>query len=164
MSTDLSAARGGDLAAFNRLVAAHQDQLFTLTYRALGDEGAAIDAVQAAVLQARRQIRRCAGDRFQLWLLQWGVQACQERLGRDGAPGSQAAYFQDQTPEVGLAADLCRLPEDLRLAIILVDVVGLDYAEVATVLGASREQVSRRVAEARRRLMGNSPHSAQSAG
>lgn len=154
MWTDVNSARNGDLAAFNRLVAAHQDQLYALCYRAFGDEQAAIEAVQAAVGQARRQIKRCDAGRFHLWLLQWGVRACQERLRRGSVAGTAPALGQAQTPVAGLPAGLCRLPEDLRLAIVLVDVVGLDYLEAATVLSVSLDQVRRQVAEARGRLMG----------
>jgi RNA polymerase sigma-70 factor (ECF subfamily) len=156
---DLSAAQRGDMKAFNRLIAAHQDQIYTLSYRALGEEPDAVEATQAAVQQAAQNIASFRAGPFRLWLLQWVVSSCQERIGYQGRLHEAGATFS--TPEHTLAtvaaqtieAGLCRLPADMRLALILVDVAGLDYAEAATVLGASREQVSRSVAEARARLM-----------
>ncbi len=156
---DLNAAQRGDMQAFNRLIAAQQDQIYTLSYRAFGDEQSALEATQAAVQQAARNIARFHAGPFRLWLVRWVVWSCRDRIARQARP--QAAGAPPGAPEPTIAtvaeqtieSSLCRLPLELRLALILVDVAGLDYAETAAVLGASREQVSRSVAEARARLV-----------
>ena len=156
---DLNAAQRGDMRACNRLIAAYRDQIYTLSYRALGDEPAAIEATQAAVQQAARNIAAFRAGPFHLWLLQWVVWSCQERIARLGRlAGPDAARGEPERTPATVATQtiqgkLCRLPADLRLALILVDVAGLDYVATAAVLGASREQVSRSVAEARARLI-----------
>ncbi len=156
---DLNAARQGDMKACNRLIAAYQDQIYTLSYRALGSEPAAVEASRAAVQQAARNIASFRAGPFHLWLLQWVVWSCQERIARPARlPGPGAARGEPERISATVAAQtiqgkLCRLPADLRLALILVDVVALDYVETSAVLGASREQVSRSVAEARARLI-----------
>jgi RNA polymerase sigma-70 factor (ECF subfamily) len=153
MQTDLDRARRGDLGAFNRLVAAHQAQLYTLSYRALGDEQAAVEAVQAAVGRARAEVGRLsAGDwsaKLQVWLLRKAIAACQERFSAPVTARARPAAGTSKTTEPPLQRGLCHLPLDLRLAVLLVDVTGLGYAEAAEVLDTSREQVSRRVAQAR---------------
>jgi RNA polymerase sigma-70 factor (ECF subfamily) len=156
---DLKAAQRGDMKACKRLIAAYQDQIYTLSYRALGNEPAAMEATRAAVEQAARNIAAFRAGPFRLWLLQWVVSSCQERIARPGpqpAPGTERSK-PERVPAPGVAqtiqGKLCRLPADLRLALILVDVARLDYVETAALLRASREQVSRSVAEARARLI-----------
>jgi RNA polymerase sigma-70 factor (ECF subfamily) len=150
---DLNAARRGDARAFSRLVVAHQAQIYSLSYRVLGDEQAAVEAAQSAVSQAARNIAGFQAGHFQLWLLGWVVSACQERLHNTGLAHGAARATAGPSAVQALQDKLCHLPADLRLALVLVDVTGLDYAEAATVLGATREQVSRRVAAARARLI-----------
>lgn len=166
MLTDVNAATRGDLAAFNRLVAAHQNQLYALCYRALGHEQAAVEAVQAAVRQARRHIRDCDDGRFHPWFLRWGVRACQERLRAAPAARPQTLRVSEAlkvSPGRDVQTILCQMPENLRLTIILVDVVGLSYLEAASVLGASHAQISRCVAEGRRQIMDQLPDGAPDA-
>ena len=149
---DLKAARRGDLPAFNRLVAAHQDEIYTLSYRALGDEQQAGDAARAAVAQAFVNIAGWREGEFKLWLLRWVVLACQERLRTVSLTGAIALRTAEPGTAQALQDRLCHLPAEPRMAIVLVDVAGLDYAEAAAVLGNSRERVCGCVADARRRL------------
>jgi RNA polymerase sigma-70 factor (ECF subfamily) len=152
-AADLNAARRGDLRAFNRLAATHQQIIYTLSYRVLGDEHEAVQAAQAAMVKAARNIAHFRRGLFHLWLLRWAVWACQEQL-RNVGPARAAPSH------ASLESSLYSLPTDLRLAIILVDVTGLDYEQAAAVLRTSREQVGRCVADARRRLMANPPPAA----
>ena len=150
---DLNAARRGDKRAFGRLVAAHQARIYSISYRVFGDEQTAVEAAQSGVNQAGQNIATFHSGHFQLWLLRWVVAACQERLPQ-AAPGRAAqgdATEPDSVPAI--QSSLCHLPFNLRLALILVDVTGLDYGEAAAVLGAPREQVGLWVAQARARLI-----------
>jgi DNA-directed RNA polymerase specialized sigma24 family protein len=150
---DQKAARRGDARAFGRLVLGQQNQIYSLSFRVLGDEQAAFDTAQAAVRQAARNLTTLPAGEFRLWLMRWVVSACQERL-RQGTPEPSRPNASAATGDTeALQGSLGHLPLGLRLALILVDVTGLDYAQAATVLGASREQVGRCVAEARARLM-----------
>ena len=143
---DQQAAQRGDARALSRLVNAHRDQIYALSYRILGDEQAAISATQAAVRLAASHAATLPADDFRLWLWRWVISACQAR-GRSAGSASDAAG-----PHT-LEGRLARLPLELRLALILVDVAGLDYAQTATVLDARHEQVSGWLAEGRARLM-----------
>jgi RNA polymerase sigma-70 factor, ECF subfamily len=150
---DLNAARRGDARAFGRLVAAHQVLIYSLSYRVFGDEQTAVEAAQSGVSQAGRNIATFRSGQFQLWLLRWVVAACLERLPK-AAPGRATPSEASERNSVqGIQSRLCCLPFNLRLALILVDVIGLDYAEAAIVLSTPREQVGQWVAQARARLI-----------
>jgi RNA polymerase sigma-70 factor (ECF subfamily) len=150
---DLNAARRGDARAFGRLAKAHQALIYSLSYRVLGDEQTAVEAAQAGVSQASLNIATFRSGQFHVWLLRWVVAACQERLPKT-APG-RAAHGETSEPnsDQGIQSSLCCLPFNLRLALILVDVFGLDYTEAAAVLSAPREQVGQWVAQARARFI-----------
>jgi RNA polymerase sigma-70 factor (ECF subfamily) len=138
--TTLRAARQGDLRAFNRLVLEHQEAVYNLAYRLLGDEGAAADATQAAFAGALRELGACRPGAFKLWVLRWLVRAC--RPGLIGPAPAAAA----------LPGSLARLPPAERLALALVDIARLDYAQAAAVLDVSTAEVRGHLAAARRAL------------
>jgi len=75
-------ARHGDLNAFNRLVLAHQDQVFNLTYRMLGEMEPAEDAAQDAFISAYRNLNGYRGGSFKAWLLRIATNACYDELRR----------------------------------------------------------------------------------
>jgi DNA-directed RNA polymerase specialized sigma24 family protein len=140
----LHAARHADLRAFNRLVLEHQEAVYTLAYRLLGDEGAAAEATQAAFVGALREQRAGPQEPFKLSVLRWLVRACQPRLAR--RPPAAAGP--------GLAGRLAALPPAQGLAVALVDIARLDYAQAAGVLGVSAGQLACHLAAARRALGG----------
>ena len=145
---DLKAARRGDARAFGRLVAAHQELIYSLSYRVFGDEQFAFQAAQAGVSQAARNIKNFRSGPFQLWLLRWVVSACQAH-----APQAELSPAAAPVARQDVQGGLCQLPFKLRVALILVDVIGLDYAEASAVLDAPREQVRLWLAQARARLI-----------
>lgn len=131
---------------YNRLVIAHQDSLFSLAYWLLGEETAASEAVEAALLKAYRQVDRLRTP-VQIWLYRYIIQACQEMFRL-----TKKTENPPENEEVSLHSRLGRLPSDLRLAAVLVDVMGLDYNQAAAALNTSRRVVARRVARARKTL------------
>ena len=151
--TDLNAARRGDAQAFGRLVMAHRELIYSLSYRVLGDEAAATEAAQSGVSQAGRNIAAFRSGPFELWLLRWVVIACQARQPKatPGHAGQGAAIEADNSR--GMQSRLGRLPFNLRLALILVDVIGLDYGRAGQVLGTPHHQVGLWVAQARAQLI-----------
>jgi RNA polymerase sigma-70 factor (ECF subfamily) len=136
------AARQGDLDAFNRLVQDHQAAVYTLAYRVLGDEAAAVAATQAAFVRALRELSAYRSGPFKLFVLRCLVQVCGPLLGRGAAPAA------------GAFPRLAALPPAQCLALALVDLAGLDYAQAGTVLGVSAAQVRRDLAAARGALVG----------
>jgi len=173
----ISAAQNGDLTAFNRLVLAYQDLIFSLTYRMMGEVDSAEDATQDAFLSAYRNLRSYRGGSFKAWLMRIATNACYDELRRrqrrptiplepvneddeeiesptwiadPGESPEQAAERQ----ELNRAIQYCLegLPPDFRSVVILVDVQGLDYDEAAQAINKPVGTVKSRLARARQRL------------
>lgn len=165
-------ARDGDLPAFNELVVDYQSLVYNLCYRMLGQAQAAEDAAQEAFVSAWRNIGSLRGEAFRPWLLRIAANLCRDELRRRvrrpsssldtaleaGVPEPQDA---DPSPEdaalsaelrAGLEAALAQLPEEQRIAIVLCDVQGLDYAEIAGVMQTSLGTVKSRIARGRLRM------------
>jgi RNA polymerase sigma factor (sigma-70 family) len=173
-------ARRGDLEAFNRLVLAHQTKVFNLAYRITGDRQAAEDATQEAFLSAFRKLGGYRGGSFRAWLLRIvanasydalrrrkrrpadSLEAIEEESGReDGLIGAAPLSTSQADPEASLEREevrraiercLAALPRDFREAVVLSDVLALDYREVAEAMGTPIGTVRSRIARARARL------------
>ncbi len=164
----------GDLDAFNVIVKRHQRSLYNLCLRMLGSAQAAEDATQDAFIAAFLAIHRFRGGGFRAWLFRIAVNACYDELRRrharasvslDVPRGESGHAFDVQNPGPTLEEQaqtnelrgaiqegLSALPSDQRLAIVLCDVQGLDYAEIAQVMGVSLGTVKSRINRARARL------------
>jgi RNA polymerase sigma-70 factor (ECF subfamily) len=75
-------ARQGDLDAFNRLVLAYQDRVYSQAYRVLNDPQSADDATQEAFISAYKNLRSFRGGSFRAWLLRIVTNACYDELRR----------------------------------------------------------------------------------
>ncbi|MFO1540485.1 MAG: RNA polymerase sigma factor [Chloroflexota bacterium] len=158
-------AIAGEVGAFDQLVEIHQDYLYGVAWRILGDRDAAADAVQEAVLSAWRNLHRLRGDVFRGWLTRitvnaatdilrvrkrrpadpypdWEDDSWQPPTGPDASPERQA-IARDQARLVADA--LARIGDDQRIAIVLYDVEGYDYGEIAARTGVSLGTVKSRI-------------------
>lgn len=168
-------AQRGDLPAFNALVLRFQDAVFGLAARMLGSTEAAEDVTQDAFLAAWRSIDSFRGGSFRSWLFTIAANRCRDefrRRGRRPVTSLDAARDDpdradldppddDPLPEAvaeqgelrsALEALLRELPDDWREAVVLSDVEGLDYAEIAAVTGVALGTVKSRLSRARSRL------------
>ncbi|MFM8322850.1 MAG: RNA polymerase sigma factor [Chloroflexota bacterium] len=75
-------AQGGDLDAFNRLVLAYQDLVYTQAYRMMGEPAPAEDAAQDAFIAAYRKLDTYRGGSFKAWLLRIVTNICYDELRR----------------------------------------------------------------------------------
>jgi len=173
----ISAAQNGDLTAFNRLVLAYQDLIFSLTYRMMGEVDSAEDATQDAFLSAYRNLRSYRGGSFKAWLMRIATNACYDELRRRQrrptiplepvneddeeiesptwiADPSESPEQAAERQELNRAIQYCLegLPPDFRSVVILVDVQGLDYDEAAQAINKPVGTVKSRLARARQRL------------
>jgi RNA polymerase sigma-70 factor (ECF subfamily) len=174
----LAAAQRGDLAAFNTLVLAYQRQVFNVCYRTLGNGDDAADAAQDAFVSAMRGIQSFHGtiDGLRGWLLRIAVNACYDQLRRRQRrpsesldalqvtdAGDESDRFADPRPgpdqrsltaETGrqIQAALDRLPTEQRLTVVLCDVQGLSYDEVAEAMDVELGTVKSRLSRARAQL------------
>ena len=175
--TLIRAAQRGDLEAFNELVLQYQDFLFRIAVNILGEEDAAADATQQAILSAFRNLQTFRGGSLRSWLSRITVNACYDELrrsartktvplqisGDDDEEMDPASWLADPNPspeEQAETSDLVdaiqislgALPEHYRLAVQLVDVEGLSYDEAASALDLPVGTLKSRLARARNSL------------
>ena len=170
-------AQRGDLDSFNTLVLAYQNMLFNTALRILGDDDQAADATQDAFLSAFKSINTFRGGSFKAWLMRTVTNACYDELRRkkrrpttplepdtnDGDEMDSPRWLADKSmsPEQKLEADelehaiqhcLDALPSDFRAVVVLADIQGLDYSEVASATRVPLGTIKSRLARARLRL------------
>jgi RNA polymerase sigma-70 factor (ECF subfamily) len=155
----------GDLEAFNRLVELYQDYLFALVVRVVADREAAADAVQEAFFNAYRNLARFHGDSFRSWLSRIALNAAtdilrvRKRRPADPFPEWEDDSWQPPAPDSdnpertavrnargrALNVALTQITDDQRRAIVLYDVEGYDYQEIAEMTGVSLGTVKSRI-------------------
>jgi len=155
------AASGGDIEAFERLVRLHQQPVARFLHRMVGDAAVAEDLTQETFVRVFRRLGTFSFEsKFSSWLLQIarnaGIDELRRRerharltaaLSRPVAAGAGAADAR-----VELQAALSSLPELLRTPLLLVEMLGLRYREVAEVLDVPEGTVKSRVFRARAEL------------
>ena len=169
-------ACGGNLDAFNALVDLHERSVFNLCLRMLGSREAAEDAAQDAFLSAFRNARAFRGASFRAWLMRIAANACTDELRRrgrrpalsldapppgahdpldiaDAGAGPEAAVMRREQQRV-LQDALLRLPADQRMAVIMCDLQGFSYEEIAEAMRSSLGTVKSRIARGREKLRG----------
>jgi RNA polymerase sigma-70 factor, ECF subfamily len=170
----LDRAREGDLAAFNDLVVVYQDMLFALVVRMVPDRDQASDAVQEAFFSAYRNMSGFRGGSVKSWLSRIAINAAMDaqRL-KKRRPADPYPELEDDTwqPPAGASADpelkaltterhralntaLAQITNDQRTAIVLYDVEGYDYAEIAELTNVSVGTVKSRIHRGRLSLRG----------
>lgn len=161
-------ARAGERAAFDLLVARYQRRLLRLVLRLLRDPAEAEDVVQEAFLKAFRALPRFRGEAaFYTWLyriaLNGARNAILRRRQRGASHGVAPSQLPAPVPEIGtpesmllskqvmLAIDaaLEALPLELRTAIVLREIEGLSYEEIAEIMECPLGTVRSRIFRAR---------------
>jgi RNA polymerase sigma-70 factor (ECF subfamily) len=158
-------AAAGDLSSFNDLVALHRDHLWALVVRLVPDPDQAQDAVQEAFFSAFRNLRGFRGGSVRSWLSRIAINAAMDtQRYRKRRPAQPYPELEDEAwqPPAGpeadpertalagersrvLAAAMARITDDQRTAIVLYDVEGYDYAEIAAITGVSLGTVKSRI-------------------
>ncbi len=170
-------AQRGDLDAFNTLVLHYQDALFNTARRILGDEEMAADATQEAFISAFRSLKSFRGGSFKAWLMRTITNAAYDELrrrkrrpttalepdGEDGDGVDEPRWLADpslspeesaEAAELEHAMEHCLegLPFEFRTVVVMADIEGLDYTEVALAARIPLGTVKSRIARARLRL------------
>ena len=177
----ISRARRGDHAAFRVLVERYQQRAYRLALRILRDEEMARDAVQDAFLKVYASLGRFEGrSSFYTWLYRVVLNLCldlrrRDRSGRhvewaeEHTPLSQGADPDSEEPMEGappsphhvleraelrerMAAAIEELPDAARRTLLLREVDGLSYEEIAQALEIPKGTVMSRLHYARRRM------------
>jgi RNA polymerase sigma-70 factor (ECF subfamily) len=166
--------QAGERQAFDLLVVKYQRRLMRLVSRIVHDPAEAEDVVQETFIKAYRAIRHFRGDSaFYTWLYRIGINNAKNFLASQSrrTPTStendaeQAEAFDSgeqlrdiNTPESVLAsqqiartvnAAMDALPLDLRTAIVLREIEGLSYEEIADIMACPIGTVRSRIFRAR---------------
>ncbi|HSR35246.1 MAG TPA: sigma-70 family RNA polymerase sigma factor [Anaerolineae bacterium] len=170
----IASAQKGDTRAFNQLVLLYQSMAYNVAYRILSDPDAAADATQDAFLSAFKAMGKFRGGSFKAWLLRIVTNACYDQLRvKQRRPSSSlddlpvetdhTAYLRDPAEQPDefverqelnqmIQQGISTLPVEQRVIIVLSDVQGLSYQEIAEVEGISLGTVKSRLSRGRARL------------
>ena len=172
----LSLARGGDVEAFGRLVERNQDYIYNAVYHLVGSEQDAEDVAQEVFMRAYRGLGGFRGSaKFSTWLYGimlncvrsfWRRRRSTASLGMSGADedadsgrsdpaadddGPLEATMRDERVNAVRAA-IAALDADLREIVVLRDIKGLRYEELAEAIGVPTGTVKSRLHRARAAL------------
>ena len=165
-------AVGGDRSAFARLMEHYQSACYDLAWRLIGDPDQAADATQDAFIHAYDALHSYRGGIFRSWLMRITANASYDILRRAQRRPTTALpepeEGQAELPDIGavnpveeaqkselyrhLERALRLLPEDQRVAVVLCDVYGMDYGEVASMTRSALGTVKSRIHRGRLRL------------
>jgi RNA polymerase sigma-70 factor (ECF subfamily) len=158
--------RAGEARAFEELVTTYQHRIFGVAVRMLGSAAEAEEVAQEVFLRVHRSVAGFRGQaRLSTWLYAITSRLClnrltsaerrhgrlgQEALERVASEGADAAARVERTElEAALQDAIAALPEDRRIVVVLRDVEGLSYEEIAEALDLEPGTVRSRLHRAR---------------
>jgi RNA polymerase sigma-70 factor (ECF subfamily) len=165
-------ARGGDAAAFDQLMIAHQQRVMATAWRMLGNTEDTRDAAQEVFLRLYKHLHKYDPQQdFSGWLYRIVINVCHDIARKRGnryasfeaeqeagqlptlisRDNSERAAIQAEEQMIVLRA-LATLTEKERAAIVLRDLEGLATEEVARILGSSPTTVRSQISTARTKI------------
>lgn len=164
-------AQGGDREAFDRLVDTTYAMIYATAYRLTGDVDVAADATQDAYVRAYNSLHSFRGSSsFSTWIYRIVVNVSLDALRRRSRAPEPLTFADDEQERemdvVDMAADphaavetlelqqtiargLEQLSEDHRAVLVLFDINGLSYEEIAEIIGVPLGTVKSRLNRAR---------------
>lgn len=165
--------KSGKEEGFNRLVLKHKDRIFGLCLRMMaGDRDEAEDVAQETFVKVYQGLKDFRMEsRFSSWVYRIAVNTCKNRLvsrpyresrrhrdleaaESEGAPSSPspAQVLEAKGKRERIEAAIARLPEDQRILVVLRDVEGRSYGEIAETTGLNPGTLKSRLNRGRRQL------------
>jgi RNA polymerase sigma-70 factor (ECF subfamily) len=160
---------------WQEVVEQHSDRVFRLAYRLTGNRHDAEDLTQEVFVRVFRSLDSYTPGTFEGWLHRITTNLfldgarrrqrirfdalSEERAARlPSAAATPDAAYADRTFDDDVEQALATLPPDFRAAVVLCDVEGLSYEEVATIMGAKLGTVRSRIHRGRTMLRRALPH------
>lgn len=158
-------ARAGDVDAYEVLIRRHRDRIYRIALRMLGNPHDAEDVAQDVAIQLWTALSGFVGSSsFTTWLYRIVVNRCLNHLRRHRptrpvldtdptpAPGAEDTVIANQRAAATLLA-VAGLPPDLRAVLVLHQMEGLSYREVAAITNLTESAVRGRLHRARMQLL-----------
>jgi RNA polymerase sigma-70 factor, ECF subfamily len=167
-------AQQGDVHAYNELVLAYQQLAYNVAYRIMGNEDQAMDATQDGFLKGYRALSQFRGGSFKAWILRIITNCCYDQLrSRQRRPQTPIDDLLENDEHSLLLEDMAEqpetvverqefdmtiqralnlLPEDQRITVIMSDIEGLSYEEIAAATDVALGTVKSRLSRGRNKL------------
>jgi RNA polymerase sigma-70 factor (ECF subfamily) len=169
----VKAFQAGDKASFDELVLKHKDRLFNLCLRFLGDYQEANDSAQEVFVKVYRSLKRFRFESaFSTWLYRIAVNTCKNKLKSseyrhrkkmvhlDNPGDTGALEIRDETRSPLLELEkkerlnlirraIDSLPPEQKMVVVLRDIEGVSYEDIAHITGYSLGTVKSRLSRAR---------------
>ena len=162
----------GDVQAFEELMQSHESRIYAITLRMMGNREDAQDCAQEAMVRIYRAMGSFKGQSaLATWIYRITMNTCLDELRRRKARkvtsldslvdnGWSPTDTGDTPEEHGLRVEkqnalnqaIQSLPDDMRAAIILRDVKGYSYDEIASILDANVGTIKSRISRGREKL------------
>jgi len=165
-------SKRGDMEAFEELVRRYENKVYSIAYRFMGNHADASDLAQEAFLRLYQALPRFRGDAgLTTWIYHITANVCRDELRRrqraqvisldnlpvspEGGdnPGNRRTHPEEELErrELQEQVQLClnRLSDDHRLVLIMREMQGLSYEEMAQILQCSMGTVKSRLNRAR---------------
>lgn len=171
----LARAKKGEIAAFESLMTAYENRIYSLALRSTGSEQDAADITQEVFLRAWKNLDSFRGDSsLSTWLYRVTSNLCVDFARKKAAEGMPTSIDDEESPAADLADPsrmaqpeaaaenselreelqfaLVQLSEEHRRVVLLRDVAGMTYTDIARTLGLEEGTVKSRLARARASL------------
>lgn len=167
-------ARTGDLEAFNQIVDRYQGLVYRVCLRVLRDSGRAEDATQDTFIKAYSALDQYHGGSLKSWLMRIATNRCYDMLrterrrpaasldaepvesepewSMEPAAENPDSYASRSQLSAYLERALAQLSDDQRTAVVLFDIHGYSYEEIAGIVDASLGTIKSRISRGRVRL------------
>lgn len=161
-------AQSGNPNAFDSLIGLHQDRVFALAYRMLGNAEDAADVQQETFIQAWRNLNKFRGDAaLSTWLHRITVNVCLSRRRRPepvqlepemedrlsaGSESDGVSCLIDTETSMIVRKVIAGLPAHYRALVVLREIEDRPFDEVAQIVGCSPASARTRASKARKLL------------
>jgi RNA polymerase sigma-70 factor (ECF subfamily) len=162
----LEAFLGGNNDAFSGLMERHEDRIFGLCLKMLHNRSDALEASQEIFITAFRRASSFRGDSaFGTWLYRIGINHCKDMLRKrkdllletdqleiERVDPRQRGIDEATALRLDLSKALAGLPDDYREAVVMHDLGGVPYEEIAAITEVPVGTVKSRISRGRRQL------------
>ena len=165
-------AQNGDGNALEELLLAYEKKVYNIAYRLMGSEADAADMAQEALIKIYRSVKGFKGEAsFSSWVYRLTVNTCMDGLRKrkrapvsleyamesgmpfsDTAPDAPEAYALSVERSEDIQKAILMLSDDHRVVIVMRDISGLSYEEIAESIQVSIGTVKSRISRGRQRL------------